>query len=386
MRRRLVEAHERVAEIELALEAVGSATRPGGRTSPKPRAWQLEHQPRASRPASPARPTALARERRMRAERLAAARADRQRWAPDPQAQARPPRHARAVASTRPAPSWRQLPTCPPRSRSNASAWCSEIADADRQRQRPPTRWPQPTRPCARPQQSCARPKPRSPPSARPRARIEARVEAVRDARRRRGRTASRRPSDCEPDGLPRSGRASRRTPPLPALDDVERQLARLKADRERLGGVNLAADQELEAIGAQFDGMEPSASTSRKPIAKLRGAIQQLNREAKKRIDEAFQAVNAHFQSLFDDPVQRRRGAPGDDRGRGPARGRPGDHRQAARQEAGDVVLALWWRADADRPIAHFRRIPHQPVADLRPRRGRCTRSTIPTSTASPP
>ena len=33
---------------------------------------------------------------------------------------------------------------------------------------------------------------------------------------------------------------------------------------------------------------------------AKLRAAIGQLNREGKRRIDDAFQAVNAHFQSLF--------------------------------------------------------------------------------------
>ncbi len=34
--------------------------------------------------------------------------------------------------------------------------------------------------------------------------------------------------------------------------------------------------------------------------IAKLRGAIDQLNREGKKRLDEAFETVNGHFQRLF--------------------------------------------------------------------------------------
>jgi chromosome segregation protein len=86
----------------------------------------------------------------------------------------------------------------------------------------------------------------------------------------------------------------------LPALDDIERQLGRLKADRDRLGGVNLAADQELETIGAQYESMEKERLDVEEAIAKLRGAIGQLNREGKKRIDEAFQAVNAHFQELF--------------------------------------------------------------------------------------
>ena len=46
---------------------------------------------------------------------------------------------------------------------------------------------------------------------------------------------------------------------------------------------------------------------------------------------------------------VRRRRGAPRDGRGRGPAGGRAGDHRQAARQEAGDAVAAVGRRAVAD-------------------------------------
>jgi chromosome segregation protein len=86
----------------------------------------------------------------------------------------------------------------------------------------------------------------------------------------------------------------------LPTLEDIGRQLQRLKADRDRLGAVNLAADQELEQLNQQFEGMENERRDVEEAIAKLRGAIGQLNREGKRRIDDAFQAVNGHFQSLF--------------------------------------------------------------------------------------
>ena len=86
----------------------------------------------------------------------------------------------------------------------------------------------------------------------------------------------------------------------LPALDEIDRQLQRMKADRERLGAVNLAADEELETLNAHYESMDNERRDVEEAIAKLRGAIGQLNREGKRRVDEAFQAVNAHFQSLF--------------------------------------------------------------------------------------
>ncbi len=130
------------------------------------------------------------------------------------------------------------------------------------------------------------------------RARVEAQLEAatlrlldeVRKIRDSLG---------CEPEGclalaeFPEDGT-------LPALDEIDRQLQRMKADRERLGAVNLAADQELEMLNAQFESMDNERRDIEEAIAKLRGAIGQLNREGKRRVDEAFQAVNAHFQSLF--------------------------------------------------------------------------------------
>jgi chromosome segregation protein len=86
----------------------------------------------------------------------------------------------------------------------------------------------------------------------------------------------------------------------LPSLADVERKLTSLKSDRERLGGVNLQADDELIAVGAQVAGLDAERADVEQAIAKLRSAISQLNREAHKRLTEAFEAVDAHFRKLF--------------------------------------------------------------------------------------
>ncbi len=86
----------------------------------------------------------------------------------------------------------------------------------------------------------------------------------------------------------------------IPALADVERHLTRLKADRERLGGVNLQADDDLAEVSKQLDSLVAERDDLEQAIAKLRGAIQQLNREGKSRLDEAFATVNAHFERLF--------------------------------------------------------------------------------------
>ncbi len=86
----------------------------------------------------------------------------------------------------------------------------------------------------------------------------------------------------------------------MPPLNEVERKLAGLKGDRERLGGVNLQADDELVTLGAQVTGLDTERADVEQAIAKLRAAIGQLNREAHKRLTEAFEAVDAHFRKLF--------------------------------------------------------------------------------------
>ncbi|MGE0024894.1 MAG: chromosome segregation protein SMC [Hyphomicrobium sp.] len=130
------------------------------------------------------------------------------------------------------------------------------------------------------------------------RARVETRLEGARTRRQEEARrireSLSVAPDAClELAGLSPSDA-------VPALADADRTLQRLKADRERLGGVNLQADDELTAFLEQMSAMETEKDDVEQAIAKLRSAIQQLNREGKKRLDQAFETVNGHFQRLF--------------------------------------------------------------------------------------
>jgi chromosome segregation protein len=86
----------------------------------------------------------------------------------------------------------------------------------------------------------------------------------------------------------------------LPAEAATEQRLERLKAERERLGGVNLSAEQEAAEVQDKLDTMVRDRDDIIEAIAKLRTAISQLNREGRARLTEAFGKVNAHFQELF--------------------------------------------------------------------------------------
>ncbi len=86
----------------------------------------------------------------------------------------------------------------------------------------------------------------------------------------------------------------------LPDEDSVERKVERLKAERERLGGVNLAAETESVEVQEKLDVMVKDRDDLIAAIAKLRSGIQSLNKEGRMRLAEAFDKVNAHFQELF--------------------------------------------------------------------------------------
>ncbi len=130
------------------------------------------------------------------------------------------------------------------------------------------------------------------------RARTEARLEGARTRRQDVARQI-REALGVAPEGcLAMAGLESNAE--MPPLADVERKLAALKGDRERLGGVNLQADDELITLGAQVTGLDTERADVEQAIAKLRAAIGQLNREAHKRLTDAFEAVDAHFRKLF--------------------------------------------------------------------------------------
>ena len=76
--------------------------------------------------------------------------------------------------------------------------------------------------------------------------------------------------------------------------------LERLTAERERIGPVNLVAEQELaELEDARVKGAE-EADELAQAIHRLRGSIGNLNREGRVRLLDAYRQVDAHFRSLF--------------------------------------------------------------------------------------
>ena len=130
------------------------------------------------------------------------------------------------------------------------------------------------------------------------RARTEARLEGARVRRSEEARKI-RDSLGCAPEACLALAELQPGTQ-LPRLDDADNQLVRLKADRERLGGVNLQADDDLTGLTEQYEGMNKEKVDVEAAIAKLRAGITQINNEGQSRLQTAFDAVDAHFRNLF--------------------------------------------------------------------------------------
>jgi chromosome segregation protein len=86
----------------------------------------------------------------------------------------------------------------------------------------------------------------------------------------------------------------------LPEMGEVERRLERLKVERERLGAVNLRAEEEQAELSERLELIVSEREDVVEAIKKLRQAIQSLNREGRERLLAAFEVVNTQFQRLF--------------------------------------------------------------------------------------
>ena len=89
-------------------------------------------------------------------------------------------------------------------------------------------------------------------------------------------------------------------TDSLPDLAEIESTLERLRRERERLGAVNLRAEEELRGVESQHASLTTERDDLVEAIKKLRLGIQSLNREARERLLASFEQVNKHFQHLF--------------------------------------------------------------------------------------
>ncbi len=86
----------------------------------------------------------------------------------------------------------------------------------------------------------------------------------------------------------------------LPPIRDVQDDVSRLKKDRDRLGAVNLRAEDEIKELEDTFGSMISERDDLESAVSKLRSGVNQLNQEGRQRLLTAFDEVNAHFKRLF--------------------------------------------------------------------------------------
>ena len=128
-------------------------------------------------------------------------------------------------------------------------------------------------------------------------ARFEARLEASKqrheDSERRIAETLQCAPSEI----VANSGLDLEK---IEDTEHIERRLLGLREDRERLGGVNLRAEEEAETVATQLATLIRERDDLVQAINKLRGGISSLNREGRQRLLDAFGTVNEKFGELF--------------------------------------------------------------------------------------
>ncbi|QBK30038.1 chromosome segregation protein SMC [Roseitalea porphyridii] len=87
---------------------------------------------------------------------------------------------------------------------------------------------------------------------------------------------------------------------PLPDMEPLEKKLDRLRVERERLGAVNLRAEEEQTELTERHAALTGERDDVIAAIAELRSAISALNKEGRERLLAAFDVVQDHFTRLF--------------------------------------------------------------------------------------
>ncbi len=129
------------------------------------------------------------------------------------------------------------------------------------------------------------------------RAAAAARAEAQEARRTEYGRVCFER-FECIPQRLPE--KLGFDESEVVDADAQSALLERLTAERERIGPVNLVAEQELAELDEMRVKGAEEAEELTQAIHRLRGSIGNLNREGRVRLLDAYRQVDAHFRSLF--------------------------------------------------------------------------------------
>ena len=83
-------------------------------------------------------------------------------------------------------------------------------------------------------------------------------------------------------------------------LETAEKRVLRLVSERERIGAVNLLAEDEYTKLREKVDETIKDKNEIQESIEKLHDAINKINKEGVSRLKDAFQIVNENFEKLF--------------------------------------------------------------------------------------
>jgi len=86
----------------------------------------------------------------------------------------------------------------------------------------------------------------------------------------------------------------------IPNVIEQEDKLDAKKNERERLGSVNLRADEETENYKIEIKKMEKDREDLITAISKLRSSINELNQKGRERLLDAFEKVNRKFNEVY--------------------------------------------------------------------------------------
>ena len=107
---------------------------------------------------------------------------------------------------------------------------------------------------------------------------------------------------ECAPEDVLEKITQEDDTPPNTSdtMEVLEERLRRLHAERERLGGVNLRAEDDAFETRERLEAITTEKEDLLGAIDRLRKAIARLNREGRERLRQAFEVVSKNFSEIF--------------------------------------------------------------------------------------
>ncbi|MCZ6876574.1 MAG: chromosome segregation protein SMC [Acidobacteria bacterium] len=87
---------------------------------------------------------------------------------------------------------------------------------------------------------------------------------------------------------------------PKEVSEEVDQQHSELKARLDQFGPINMAALQEYQDIEKRFNFLDSQRQDIEKSMADTTRAIQEINRRSREKFSHAFEAINSHFNEIF--------------------------------------------------------------------------------------